>query len=109
MLLHVQNDWMVAQPADHVPVVNVPSGNGLVFMVTWAVESQPVGGESHLWQRTPLRHVAQGSVIRMGRQKRAPTPRMKIGVELNGSQRVPRRACTPYSGDRAGGGYIEGW
>ena len=44
--LHLQkNDWQVAQPAEHVPIINVTSGNGLLFMVTWSVESQPVGGD----------------------------------------------------------------
>ena len=44
--LHLQkNAWAVRQPADHVPVVSVPAGNGLVFMSTLSVETQPVGGD----------------------------------------------------------------
>ena len=39
-----KNEWQVAQPADHVPVVSVDDGDGLVFMATWSVESKPVGG-----------------------------------------------------------------
>ena len=45
--LHLQkNDWQVAQPAQHVPIINVTEGDGMVFMVTWSVESQPVGGDT---------------------------------------------------------------
>jgi hypothetical protein len=40
-----KNDWQIAQPADHVPVVSVPDGNGMVFMSTLSVETQPVGGD----------------------------------------------------------------
>jgi hypothetical protein len=44
--LHLQkNEWAVAQPAQHVPIVNVSEGDGMVFMVTWSVESMPVGGD----------------------------------------------------------------
>lgn len=39
-----KNDWYEVQPADHVPIVDEASGDGLVFMVGWSVESQPVGG-----------------------------------------------------------------
>ena len=40
-----RNDWQIAQPADHIALVDVPSGDGMVFMTTWSVESQPVGGD----------------------------------------------------------------
>ena len=37
--------WAVRQPAEHVPIVSLPDGDGLVFMTSWAVEAQPEGGE----------------------------------------------------------------
>eukprot|EP01052_Picozoa_sp_SAG31_P023950 SAG31_NODE_2007_length_6678_cov_3.061864_6_plen_81_part_00 len=35
----------MAQPAQHIPVVDVPTGNGLVFMSTLGVETRPAGGD----------------------------------------------------------------
>jgi len=44
--LHLQkNDWFVAQPRDHVPIVSVPEGDGMVFMTTLSVETMPYGGD----------------------------------------------------------------
>ena len=40
-----KNKWDVAQPAQAVPLVSVPSGSGLIFMTTLAVETRPVGGD----------------------------------------------------------------
>eukprot|EP01050_Picozoa_sp_SAG11_P023267 SAG11_NODE_4631_length_1827_cov_1.282407_1_plen_346_part_00 len=40
-----KNDWQIAQPAAHVPVMDVPTGDGLMFMSTLSVETQPNGGD----------------------------------------------------------------
>lgn len=37
--------WYVAQPKAHVPIVSVPSGDGLIFMTTLSFETMPVGGD----------------------------------------------------------------
>jgi hypothetical protein len=40
-----KNPMSVRQPLEYVPIAQLPEGQkGMVFFVSWAVESKPVGG-----------------------------------------------------------------